>query len=85
MKQTKMAWEIFYDDDPETVQFSVRFDSEKVSICFNDGVHGVIELESVGEPVEFSFAQLDWLIECLHKIRAEHLPASILPQSVQEE
>lgn len=66
-RQAKMAWEQQYSDD-SGIEFAVRFDGDCLAIT--DGSKGVIEFESI-DTVRFPVGRIDWLIECLQKIKTE--------------
>lgn len=62
-KVTKLAFEKYYDDN-SGVRAAVSYDSTKDS---------AVEIMSVSEEWTASFpvADIDWLIECLHRVKAE--------------
>ena len=64
-EMTKMAWEEKYSDD-SGVAFAVRFDAAEST---NEGL-GAIEFECV-DKASFPLTKIDWLIDCLQKIKAE--------------
>lgn len=59
MKMTKMAWEKRYSDD-SGVEFAIRFNGHK----------NEIEIEHI-DNIRFPIDQIDWVIDCLNKIKAE--------------
>lgn len=61
---TRMGWEIYFSDE-SGVDYAVRYENKT-----NDPEMGVIEFENV-DKVQFSQDKLDWLIECLQKIKTE--------------
>lgn len=65
----KIAWEKHYSDG-SGVEYAVRLDTTKSNMV--DG-GPVVEFEHVGS-VEFPITQLDWLIACLMRIKAEVPP-----------
>lgn len=66
MKPQKMAFEKRYSDD-SGVEYAVRYDATKMH--HSGGM--TIELESINT-IQFPTSKLDWLIECLTRIKAEH-------------
>ncbi len=66
MKAQKIAWEQRYSDD-SGVEFAVRYDATKPH--YNDA-SATIELEAINA-VSFPASRLDWLIECLTRIKTE--------------
>jgi hypothetical protein len=66
VKPTKMSFEERYSDDSGD-EFAVRCDTTKT--CVN-GEIGVVEFEHIGE-IDFPLSKLDWIIDCLQKIKAE--------------
>lgn len=62
----KIAWEKNYSDG-SGVEYAVRLDTTKSNMV-NGGP--VVEFEHVGS-VEFPINEIDWLIACLMRIRAE--------------
>jgi len=67
MKPSKIAFEKRYSDDSD-VEFAVRFDSSKDALGRDSS--GEIEFECVGN-ISYPLNELDWLIECLQKIKTE--------------
>lgn len=67
MKMDKMAWEKRYSDD-SGIEFAIRFNAKQTAI--SNGAEGVIEFESI-DLVTFPMGEIDWLIDCLQKIKAE--------------
>jgi hypothetical protein len=65
----KIAWEKNYSDG-SGVEYAVRLDTTKSNMV--DG-GPVVEFEHVGS-VEFPINELDWLIACLMRIKAEVPP-----------
>jgi hypothetical protein len=61
LKATKIAFERRYSDD-SGVEFGVSYSTEPWP--------GQIQFECVGK-VQFPVQELDWLIACLQRIRAE--------------
>jgi hypothetical protein len=59
--QTKMAFEDMYADG-SGVEYAVRYDG------YADEGGGTIELEAI-DNVSFPLKRVDWLIECLERIR----------------
>ena len=66
---TKIAFEKNYSDG-SGVEYAVRLDTTKTNMV--DG-GPVLEFEHVGS-VEFPINELDWLIDCLMRIKAEVRP-----------
>lgn len=62
-----LGFEVPYSDG-SGVEYGVRYDSA-ASYLSKPG--GVIEFESVGDPLEFPADRLDWLIDALQRIRQE--------------
>lgn len=62
---SKMVWEIRYSDD-SGVEYGISYDSNKKT---NEGV-GAIIFESI-DTTEFPQSKIDWLIDCLQKIKLE--------------
>ena len=62
---SKMEWKKKYSDDSGT-KYAVRFDSNQ-SVENHDGV---IEFEAM-DKVHFASNEIDWLIDCLNKIKVE--------------
>lgn len=64
-KPTKIAFETRYSDD-SGVEFAVRYDESRLHYKGSPA----IEFESIGT-VDFPLSHIDWLIECLTKIKKE--------------
>ena len=62
---SKMAWETMYSD-ASGIEYAVRYDANQNT---NEGV-GAIEFENCGK-VQFPHSKIDWLIDCLQKIKDE--------------
>ena len=63
---TKMEWKKNYADDSGT-KYAIRFDSDQAV----ENHDGVIELEQGGDIVHFASNEIDWMIDCLNKIKTE--------------
>lgn len=66
MKAQKLAWEQRYSDD-SGVEYGVSYDVTKYS---SNGGAGKIEFHCINS-VDFPIEKLDWLIECLTRVKAE--------------
>lgn len=71
---TRIAWEKNYSDG-SGVEYAVRLDTTKTNTV--DG-GPVVEFEHV-DLVEFPISELDWLIACLMRIKAEVQPNRTWP------
>jgi hypothetical protein len=76
----RIAWEKNYSDG-SGVEYAVRLDTTKINMV--DG-GPVVEFEHVGS-VEFPINELDWLIACLMRIKAEVRPNVELSGSAKEQ
>jgi len=65
----KLAFERRYSDD-SGIEYAIRLDSNSIA---NNTEIGEIEFEHVNK-CEFPLSEIDWIIECLQKIKDEVKP-----------
>lgn len=68
-KSTKIIFEQKYPDgNGNAVRSSVSYDSSPTQY---DGLNGEVLISDCVDSVEFSVGDIDWLINCLERIKAE--------------
>ena len=63
-----MCFEKYYNDEPDTIEFSIRYDRKPY--LHDKKIIGYLTLEHLDD-ITIPITQLSWLIETLQKIRKE--------------